>query len=92
MIFRVRVSVGEPSETQIFVFARNRLCTKAHFLVTAFGGKFIESQIELVVLDDVSIEDFHHSGNFFLNGRLLPLPLGSMPAHASEIENDLVVS
>lgn len=78
MLSRVRVRVEEPSETQTFLFARSRLCSKAQYFERAFGGNFIEAQTRMVVLTDVSIEDFRHFSNFILTGRVPLLLLESM--------------
>jgi len=78
MSSRVRVRVEEPSETQTFIFACSRLCTKACYFAKAFGGPYIEAQSRMVILDDIPIEEFRHFSNFILTGHVPLLPLETM--------------
>jgi hypothetical protein len=62
----------------MFVFARGRLCVKARYFAKAFEGPFIETRTGILVLDDISIEDFRHLSDWVLTGRLSILCLDSM--------------
>jgi hypothetical protein len=79
MSFRVKVRVEEAtSATQLFIFSKERLSSKARYLARAFGGSFIEARTRTIVFDDISIEDFRNFSNSILTGHLLRLPLDSM--------------
>jgi hypothetical protein len=78
MAFRVKVRIEEHSQTQTFIFARGRLCAKARYFAKAFDGHFIEARTGIVVLDDISVEDFRHFGDWISTGRLSILPLDRM--------------
>jgi hypothetical protein len=78
MLFRVVIRVEEQSESHTFIFARDRLCSKAQYFARAFGSPFIEAQTGTIVFDDISIEDFRHFGDWILTGRSSLLPLDDM--------------
>jgi hypothetical protein len=78
MSFRVKVRVEDSSATQLFVFPKERLSSKARYFSRAFEGSFIEAQTRTIVFDDISIEDFGDFSNWILTGQLLRLPLDSM--------------
>lgn len=78
MSFRIKVRLEQSSEVHTYIFARDRLCTKARFFAMAFGGPFSEATTGTITFNDVLPKDFDSFAHWITTDHLLPLSLEDM--------------